>query len=347
VSVRDQPSGWWQRWRRSARSQLLWSLAAGLAAVVALFVVVAVAQVPSASASVSAPSVAQCDPPAYPTGAGYQVTCTLEIVNTVTAAGATSSTITATACLAAAGVLPPSGCTTTVSRSDRLVTSVNQCNGIVDGGGSNVKCTVTVDNTIPSGHPTTDVTVDQCIGSGTGGGTAPTVKCAPIGSTTNATVTQCNGSGNGGGASLRVECNVTGKVAALPVTISQCNDAGNGGGSTVICATTFTNTFVSTSPTTTTTLPTTTTTLPRTTTTTAPTTTLPRTTTTTAPATTSTSPTATTVASTTSSTTAVTVPRAHTGKPWAGWPWWAGTAVVGLTGVGLIEPWRRRAGKSR
>ncbi len=49
--------------RRSARSQLLWSLAAGLAAVVALFVVVAVAQVPSASASVSAPSVAQCDPP--------------------------------------------------------------------------------------------------------------------------------------------------------------------------------------------------------------------------------------------------------------------------------------------
>ena len=54
-------------------------------------------------------SVAQCNADTYPAGAGYQVTCTLTVVNTITAAGAESSVVTATACLAAAGVLPPSG----------------------------------------------------------------------------------------------------------------------------------------------------------------------------------------------------------------------------------------------
>ena len=218
-----------------------------------------------ALAAASAPAATQCDPPAFPTGAGFQVTCTIAIDNAVTSAGASSSTVTATACLAAAGVLPPFGCTTTVTTSNQLVTSVDQCNGITNGGGSNVTCNVSVVNTIPTAAPTPGVTVNQCIGSGGGGGIQPTVVCAPVASTTNATVTQCNGSGNGGGASTRVQCDVTGGSTAEPVTINQCNGSSDGGGSTVTCTTTFTNNFVvSAPPTTTTTVPpgTTTTTVP-------------------------------------------------------------------------------------
>jgi hypothetical protein len=207
------------------------------------------------AAAATAPAATQCDPPAFPTGAGYQVTCTITIDDTVSAAGATSSTVTGTACLAAAGVTPPSGCTTTVTTSNQLVTSVDQCNGIVVGGGSNLTCNVSVVDTVPTGAATSGVTVNQCIGSGTGGGTQPTLLCAPVASTTNAVVTQCNGSGTGGGASLRVQCDVTGATTADPITVNQCNGSSNGGGSTVTCATTFTNNFVAAAPTTTTTVP--------------------------------------------------------------------------------------------
>jgi hypothetical protein len=209
----------------------------------------------ASSAAATAPAATQCDPPAFPTGAGYQVTCTITIDDTVSAAGATSSTVTGTACLAAAGVTPPSGCTTTVTTSNQLVTSVDQCNGIIVGGGSNLTCDVSVVDTVPTGAATSGVTVNQCIGSGTGGGTQPTLLCAPVASTTNAVVTQCNGSGTGGGASLRVQCDVTGATTADPITVNQCNGSSNGGGSTVTCATTFTNNFVAAAPTTTTTVP--------------------------------------------------------------------------------------------
>jgi hypothetical protein len=206
-----------------------------------------------ASAAATAPAATQCDPPAFPTGAGYQVTCTIAINDTVSSAGATASTVTATACLAAAGVLPPFGCTTTVTTSNQLVTSVDQCNGIIVGGGSNLTCDVSVVDTVPAGAPTPGVTVNQCVGSGTGGGTQPTLLCDPVGSTTNATVTQCNGSGNGGGASTRVQCDEIGGTTAEPITINQCNGSSNGGGSTVTCASTFANNFVAAAPTTTTT----------------------------------------------------------------------------------------------
>jgi len=118
----------------------------------------------SAQTAPTAPTVTQCDPPAYPTGAGYEVTCTVSVVNTVTASGATSSTVTTTACLAAAGVLPPTDCTTTTTTSSQLVTSVDQCNGIAYGGGSNVKCDITVTNSVPTGTATSGVTVNQCNG---------------------------------------------------------------------------------------------------------------------------------------------------------------------------------------
>jgi hypothetical protein len=200
-----------------------------------------------ASAAVSAPAVAQCNPPAIPTGAGFEVSCDVTVVNNVTAAGATSSTVTATECEAAAGVLPPSGCTTTVTTSTQLVTSVNQCNGIVNGGGSNVICNVSVIDNVPSGSPTSGVSIYQCVGSGAGGGSTP-LNCGVSGSTFASTVNQCNGSANGGGADGRVTCSVTGDAMTLPVTINQCNGSANGGGSTVTCTSSFLNNFASPTP---------------------------------------------------------------------------------------------------
>ncbi len=278
-----------------------------------------------AAAAATAPAVTQCDPPAFPTGAGFEVTCTVTIDNTTTAQGVTSSTVTVTACVAAAGVLPPAGCTTTVTTSSQLVTSVDQCNGIIYGGGSNLTCNITVVNNVPVGTPSTDVTVDQCVGSGTGGGTQPTVVCSPLGSTTNATVTQCNGSGNGGGGATRVKCTLSGATTALPVTITQCNGSANGGGSTVTCTTAVTNNFATAATTTTTTLPTTTTTS---------TTTTSTTTTTTLPTTTTTSPTTTTTTSPVVPPT--TVPPSHTGEPWVGWPYWVLVGLAGFLGLAFV-----------
>ncbi len=223
-----------------------------------------------AGALPTAPTVTQCDaasisaPSAFPTGADYQVTCTITIVNNVSASGATSSTVTASACLAAAGVTYPNcpdnlnlvpallNPSTIVTTSSQLVTSVNQCNSIVNGGGSNVICNVSVTNNVPSATPTTNVTVDQCVGSATGGGSG-VPNCTPIGNTTSATVTQCNGSATGGGTytgTTAVNCTVTGATAALPVTINQCNGSATGGGSSVTCSATVVNNFAPTTTTT-------------------------------------------------------------------------------------------------
>ena len=222
----------------------------------------------------TAPAITQCNPPDFPITAGFQVTCTVTVVNNTTSTGATSSTVTTSACLAAAGVVFPScplnsGPITSTTSSTQLVTSVNQCNGIVTGGGSNVFCNVTVTNNVPVGTTAAPVTVDQCIGSAGGGGS--TQACAPSGSTTSATVTQCNGSVTGGGtyaSETTLGCTVTGDASALPVTVNQCNGTANGGGSAVTCMTTMTNNFVATTTTTTTTTaPATTTTAPPSTTT--------------------------------------------------------------------------------
>ena len=210
-----------------------------------------------ASAASGAPAVSQCNPPDFPTGAGYQVTCTVSVENYTSSTGATSSTVTTSACLAAAGVVFPScplnlGPVTSTTTSTQLVTSVNQCNGIVNGAGSNVYCNVTVTNNVPAGTSTSGVTVDQCVGSAAGS----TEACAPLGSTTNATVTQCNGSANGGGTYAgepAAGCTVTGADSALPVTINQCNGTSNGGGSAVTCMATVADVFVPASTTTTTT----------------------------------------------------------------------------------------------
>ena len=231
----------------SLRRSLLVAVAAGTAFASVALLGLTTATVASAA---GAPAVAQCNADTFPTAAGFQVTCTVAVVNTTSSLGATSSTVTTSACLAAAGVTFPScpvnlGPITSTTSSTQLVTSVNQCNGIVTGGGSNVYCNVTVTNNVPVGTSSAAVTVDQCIGSANGGGS--TENCAPSGSTTSATVTQCNGSGTGGGTYLgetTVGCTVTGGTSALPVTVNQCNGTATGGGSAVTCMATETNNFI-------------------------------------------------------------------------------------------------------
>jgi len=191
-----------------------------------------------------APAITQCNADTFPTGAGWEASCAVTVENTVGNDGSTSSRVTTTWCLAEAGVLPPEGCTTNVTTSDQLVTSVDQCNGIL-AGGSNVTCFVEVINNVPFGTPTTAVTVNQCIGSGQGGVSpdGPPTDCDPVDSSTSgATVTQCNGSANGGGGPERVQCSVSGSESATPVTVNQCNGS-TAAGSTVTCGVSFTNNF--------------------------------------------------------------------------------------------------------
>lgn len=204
----------------------------------------------SASAASGAPAVSQCNPPdGFISAAAYQVTCSVTVDNYTSPTGATLSTVTTSACLGAAGVVFPScplnlGPIVTTTSSTQLVTSVNQCNGIANAGGSNVYCNVTVTNHVPTGTTESGVTTDQCIGSTGGGGS--TEACTPLGSTTNATVTQCNGSSNGPGTYAGepgVGCTVTGAESALPVTINQCNGTSNGGGSAVTCMATVSDVF--------------------------------------------------------------------------------------------------------
>jgi hypothetical protein len=209
-----------------------------------------------ASAASGAPAVTQCNPPDFPITAGFQVTCTVSVENYTSATGATSSTVTTSACLGAAGVVYPAcplnlGPVTSTTTSTHLVTSVNQCNGIVTGGGSNVYCNVTITNNVPAGTPQSGVTTDQCIGSVTGAG--GTVACNPSSSTTNATVTQCNGSVTGGGTYAgepTAACTVTGAATADPVTVNQCNGTATGGGSAVTCMTAVSDVFAASTTTT-------------------------------------------------------------------------------------------------
>jgi hypothetical protein len=178
--------------------------------------------------------------------AGQGMECTVTVDNYIDGV-AEYSTVTIKECHGAAyTVLLATECTTTVIIDDELTDSVSQCNGTLNGGGSNVTCAVIVNNHF-SGSPTPAIaTLNQCIGSGAGG-TSPTgtpLNCAPPGSTSGATVTQCNGSVNGGGAPLRVNCDLpAGTQTALPLTIDQCNGTVNGGGSVLFCHTQITDTY--------------------------------------------------------------------------------------------------------
>ena len=36
------------------------------------------------------------------------------------------------------------------------------------------------------------------------------------------------------------------------------------------------------------------------------------------------------------------IPPTHTGEPWSGWPWWAGTALLGIGGIALVIPRKKK-----
>lgn len=197
----------------------------------------------------AAPAVSQCN--GTDNVGGQAVECHYTVVNTMNGA-TTSSSVTLTACHGAANAPPTMVCTSSTVTSTDLVTSVDQCNGSGNGGGGTVECTVDVINNITGTVTPTAATVNQCNVSGTGGGTAPTVLCNPFpANTTSATVTQCNESGNGGGGTQRVRCTVgsgSTTTALLTVTVNQCNGSGNGGGATVVCHTSLTNNVTAPAP---------------------------------------------------------------------------------------------------
>jgi hypothetical protein len=133
--------------------------------------------------------------------------------------------------------------------STQSLTAIDQCNGSGNGGGATVKCDVIITGTSPG---TASVTISQCIGSGQGGGTQPTTVCIPSSTpnNTSATIQQCDSSGNGGGGTERVKCSVTpaSTTASVP-TIKQCNGSANGGGALATCTVTISNASAAGTPT--------------------------------------------------------------------------------------------------
>lgn len=182
---------------------------------------------------------------------GQAVECHYLVTNNLNGS-VTSSTTTITECHGAANDPATLVCTPSTSTSTQLVTVVDQCNGSGNGGGATVRCTVDVINNVTGTAATASSTVNQCNASGLGGGTAPTVLCDPFpATTTSADVTQCNESGNGGGGTQRVQCSVDSdstSTSLLDVTVNQCNGSGNGGGATVTCRTGITTNILQVQP---------------------------------------------------------------------------------------------------
>jgi len=216
---------------RSTRSTRLATLMAtvGFAALLAL----APTGVTS-SASAAAP-VSQCN--GILNADAQQIECQVVIENTLNLADNTqSSVVTVSACTGAPGgaltCLPP-----TSTPSSTLTTSVDQCNGSGNAGGSVLICAVQITNIIIGAAQTTPATVNQCAGSGEGGGES-TLNCDSYDTTTGATITQCNGSVNGGGAPTRVNCSTgpSTQTAAIPVIVNQCNGSVFGGGDLAFCS---------------------------------------------------------------------------------------------------------------
>jgi hypothetical protein len=153
----------------------------------AAVVVLAGGLLPTGTAVAAAPAVAQCN--GTDNVGGEEVRCTVTVNNSLDlATGVGSSTVTVQECHGAAGA-PTCGTPVTSTFND-VITAVDQCNGSGSGGGGVVACTVQVSNTITGAATTSPATVNQCNGSGGGGGTQPTVQCSPIASATGATVTQ-------------------------------------------------------------------------------------------------------------------------------------------------------------
>jgi len=179
-------------------------------------------------------------------GGGQGLICEITVVNTLSGSGG-SSVVTVRECIGAAG--PPatqSACTTKTTALSQLVTSINQCNDAINGGGGTLRCSVTVTYEGAGVSPgSTAATVNQCVGSGGG----ITTGCNPFpATTTGATITQCNGSANGG-TLVGLTCSATGTVASAPaLAINQCNGSANGGGALAICSSNVTSNAAPASP---------------------------------------------------------------------------------------------------
>jgi hypothetical protein len=192
-------------------------------------------------------SIDQCNGVnASPSGATTGLTCTVTVVNTINGTSRGSTTTVTRQC--SLGPCSPGNGTFTTS-STSLVTNISQCNGSAnDAAPPLVTCTVTVTNNISAGTSGSSrhaATVNQCVGTGTGGGQyagrGPLV-CSPYpASTTGATVTQCNGSVTGGGSAAVCSVSTASRIsAAIPVRVNQCNGTGNKGGTLLTCSTSIT-----------------------------------------------------------------------------------------------------------
>ena len=167
-------------------------------------------------------------------GATTALRCTVTVVNTISGTSTRSRT-TVTRLCTLGPCSTPNG--TFITDSVGLVTVIQQCNGSDNDASHAISCYVNVINNIGSGtslaQPLTAPTVNQCVGSGTGGGGV--LRCSPS-TATGTTVTQCNGSGNGGGGAVRCTVDPRSKVSrAIPITVKQCNGSGNPGGAVLTC----------------------------------------------------------------------------------------------------------------
>jgi hypothetical protein len=172
---------------------------------------------------------------------GLGLICRVTVVNTITGSSGTAK-VTILECHGAAGD-PNAACSTKVRNLTQLVTSVNQCNDAINGGGGTLRCSVAVTNRfIGRSTGATAATVNECNGSGASGLIGGTIICDPFPATTSgATITQCNGSANGG-TLVGLQCSATGtKPSSHGVTINQCNGSANGGGALVICTASIRN----------------------------------------------------------------------------------------------------------
>jgi hypothetical protein len=178
---------------------------------------------------------------------GLGLICAITITNTFSDNGGRAR-VTIRECHGAAGD-PTAACTVTTRNLTRAVTTVNQCNDSINGGGGTLRCSVRVTNNyVDRAAGATPATVNQCVGSGESGGIGTTILCDPFpASTTNATITQCNGSANGG-TLVSLQCDASGTAGNRSVRINQCNGSANGGGALVICSANIENNRVAGAP---------------------------------------------------------------------------------------------------
>jgi len=223
----EQSTASGRRWRTLVTALVLFTGAFSLAGMAAL---------PGTAAAAST-VVDQCNAHGPATeGATTAMTCTVTVVNTIKGT-TTGSTTTVSRFCALGPCSSPNGTFTT--RSNSLVTDVRQCNSSDNDAAHAISCSVSITNSIErdtsGAPPLTPTTVNQCVGSGQGGGGV--VDCGPIAAAAGATVTQCNGSGNGGGGAVHCTVDPGSSVSsAIPITVSQCNGTGNVGGSAVTCS---------------------------------------------------------------------------------------------------------------